>query len=209
MQVDNSDRKLQKHLEQELLEEYKFDDKALYFVKDDEKYDIIPEIINGKNIADYIDEDIFEKLEQLEKEEELREAAGVYDSDEVCIDLFIICFVPYSYKFWLEENLVDDLVVLKSKIEIHQNKVPTKANLFRHPPNNMYVSINLMFLILVARFTIKQFYQLYGLLKCFPSIILKTGVNNFHFSLCRKRRIQKMKKSEKLLNCKKLLHFFT
>ncbi|XP_066921257.1 GTP-binding protein 4-like [Clytia hemisphaerica] len=82
MQVDSSDRKLQKHLEQELLEEYKFDDKALYFVKDDEKYDIIPEIINGKNIADYIDEDIFEKLEQLEKEEELKEAAGVYDSDE-------------------------------------------------------------------------------------------------------------------------------
>merc|ERR1719378_1738085 len=80
MQVDSSDRKLQKHLEQEQLEDYKFDDKALYFVKDDEKYDIIPEIINGKNIADYIDEDIFEKLEQLEEEEnsedeEIRETA--------------------------------------------------------------------------------------------------------------------------------------
>ena len=83
MNVDKDDKKLQKHLEQELLEEYKFDDKALYFVKDDEKYDIIPEIINGKNIADYIDADIFDKLEQLEKEEELREAAGVYNTDEV------------------------------------------------------------------------------------------------------------------------------
>lgn len=75
------DRKLQKHLEQELREDYSFDDKALYLIKDDEKYDIIPEIINGKNIADYIDEDIFRKLEELEKEEELREAAGMYDSD--------------------------------------------------------------------------------------------------------------------------------
>jgi len=83
MNVDKDSRKLQKHLEQELLEEYKFDDKALYFVKDEEKYDIIPEIINGKNIADYIDEDIFDKLEQLEKEEELKEAAGVYESDDV------------------------------------------------------------------------------------------------------------------------------
>ena len=83
MNLDKEDKKLQKHLEQELLEEYKFDDKALYFVKDNEKHDIIPEIVNGKNIADYIDADIFEKLEQLEKEEELREAAGVYNSDEV------------------------------------------------------------------------------------------------------------------------------
>lgn len=74
------DKKLQHHLELED-EEYKFDDKALYFVKDGEKYDIIPEIMMGKNIADYIDTDIMEKLEALEKEEEMREAAGFYDSD--------------------------------------------------------------------------------------------------------------------------------
>ncbi|XP_065666797.1 GTP-binding protein 4 isoform X2 [Hydra vulgaris] len=79
--MDSASKKLQKHYEQSLLEDYNFDDKALYFVKDNEKYDIIPEILNGKNIADYIDEDLFEKLEQLEKEEELREAAGVYESD--------------------------------------------------------------------------------------------------------------------------------
>jgi len=36
----------------------------------------VPEMYNGHNIADYIDPDIFEKLEQLEKEEELREQAG-------------------------------------------------------------------------------------------------------------------------------------
>jgi len=27
------------------------------------KYDIVPEIIDGKNIADYVDADILEKLE--------------------------------------------------------------------------------------------------------------------------------------------------
>lgn len=79
-------KKLQKHLEQELQDEYRFDDRALYYVKDDEKYDVVPEIINGKNIADYIDQEIFDKLEQLEKEEELREAAGVYESDEEELD---------------------------------------------------------------------------------------------------------------------------
>lgn len=88
MNVDKDAKKLQKHLEQELLEDYKFDEKSLYLVKDDEKYDIIPEIINGKNVADYIDADIFEKLEELEKEEELREAAGVYDPDDVSFEIY-------------------------------------------------------------------------------------------------------------------------
>lgn len=40
-------------------------------MKNDEwKFDIIPEIIDGKNIAEYIDPDIMKKLEELEKEEE-------------------------------------------------------------------------------------------------------------------------------------------
>ena len=98
MDVDSEPKKLQKHYEQELLEEYKFDDRALYMIKDDEKYDIIPEIINGKNISDYIDADIFEKLEQLEKEEELREATGIYESDDVCFSFLLyslICHVPF------------------------------------------------------------------------------------------------------------------
>jgi len=79
-------KRLQKHIEQEELENYHFDDKSLYFVKDGHKHDIIPEILDGKNIADYIDADIFENLEALEKEEELREAAGFYDSDDEDVD---------------------------------------------------------------------------------------------------------------------------
>ena len=42
---------------------------------------MIPEVWNGHNVADYVDPDILEKLEELEREEEAREKAGVYDSD--------------------------------------------------------------------------------------------------------------------------------
>jgi len=40
------------------------------------RYDIVPEFWQGHNIADYIDPEIFSKLEALEKEEELREKSG-------------------------------------------------------------------------------------------------------------------------------------
>lgn len=51
-----------------------------YILANDEwKNDIIPEIMDGKNIADFIDPDIAEKLEALEREEETLEAEGFYD----------------------------------------------------------------------------------------------------------------------------------
>jgi len=56
--------------------------KKNFDLPEEEKYDVIPEHWNGHNIADYVDPDIMEKLEALEKEEELREKAGVYDSEE-------------------------------------------------------------------------------------------------------------------------------
>ena len=40
----------------------------------DWKTDHVPEIMDGKNIADFIDPDILERLEELEKEEELHDA---------------------------------------------------------------------------------------------------------------------------------------
>lgn len=46
------------------------------------KYDIIPEIYNGKNVADFIDPDIEAKLEALEREEEALAEQGFYASDE-------------------------------------------------------------------------------------------------------------------------------
>lgn len=54
-----------------------------YLLADPEwKQDIIPEIMDGKNIADFVDLDIEEKLEALEREEEALEAQGFYDSEE-------------------------------------------------------------------------------------------------------------------------------
>ena len=45
------------------------------------KMDRMPEIMDGKNIADFIDPDIAEKLEALEREEEKLQAEGFYESE--------------------------------------------------------------------------------------------------------------------------------
>lgn len=47
------------------------DKRKLYMLKDDDwKWDKIPEIWEGKNVADFIDPDIEEKLRLLEEEED-------------------------------------------------------------------------------------------------------------------------------------------
>ena len=48
----------------------------------------MPEIMDGKNIADFIDPDIEEKLEALEREEERLVAEGFYESEEEMVGLF-------------------------------------------------------------------------------------------------------------------------
>ncbi|KAL8792325.1 MAG: hypothetical protein Q9195_005116 [Heterodermia aff. obscurata] len=54
-----------------------------YLLDDDEwKHDRVPEVVNGKNVYDFIDPDIESKLAALEEEEEKLEANGYYDSDE-------------------------------------------------------------------------------------------------------------------------------
>ncbi|CAD1474489.1 unnamed protein product, partial [Heterotrigona itama] len=72
-------RKLEREIEEEMGDDYVLDLKKNYDIEGDQKYDIIPEIWEGHNIADYIDSDIFDKLNELEKEEQLREEAGMYD----------------------------------------------------------------------------------------------------------------------------------
>lgn len=76
-------RILERDIEEEMGDDYVHDVKKRYSLPNPEhKYDVIPEIINGKNIADYVDTDILERLEELEREEELKEAAGEYDSEQ-------------------------------------------------------------------------------------------------------------------------------
>ena len=45
--------------------------------------------MDGKNIADFIDPDIAEKLEALEREEEKLQAEGFYDSDSDIVCAFV------------------------------------------------------------------------------------------------------------------------
>lgn len=54
-------RKLERDLEVELGNQYYLDLKKNYILKnDEEKYDIIPEIWEGHNIADFLDQNILE-----------------------------------------------------------------------------------------------------------------------------------------------------
>uniref|UniRef100_A0A3P9Q5S7 Nucleolar GTP-binding protein 1 n=1 Tax=Poecilia reticulata TaxID=8081 RepID=A0A3P9Q5S7_POERE len=83
MEVDTPKRKLERDLEMELGDDYVLDlQKYWDLMNEDEKHDKIPEVWEGHNVADYIDPDIMRKLEELEKEEELKERAGEYESDE-------------------------------------------------------------------------------------------------------------------------------
>ena len=75
-------RKTERDIELEEGDDYVLDLKKNYMLQNpDEKYDRIPEILDGHNIADFIDPDILQKLDELEKEEQMFEAAGMYDSE--------------------------------------------------------------------------------------------------------------------------------
>lgn len=57
--------------------------KDKYLLEDDEwKNDVMPEIMDGKNVYDFLDPDIAAKLQALEEEEERLESEGFYNSDE-------------------------------------------------------------------------------------------------------------------------------
>uniref|UniRef100_A0A4X1T1Q7 Nucleolar GTP-binding protein 1 n=1 Tax=Sus scrofa TaxID=9823 RepID=A0A4X1T1Q7_PIG len=82
MELGEQKRKRERDVELEMGDDYVLDlQKYWDIMNSSEKHDKIPEIWEGHNIADYIDPDIMQKLEELEKEEELRAAAGEYDSE--------------------------------------------------------------------------------------------------------------------------------
>lgn len=75
-------RKTERDIELEEGDDYSLDLRKNYMLENpEEKYDRIPEILDGHNIADFIDTDILQKLDKLEKEEQQFEAAGMYDSE--------------------------------------------------------------------------------------------------------------------------------
>ncbi|MCJ1370689.1 Nucleolar GTP-binding protein 1 [Loxospora ochrophaea] len=62
---------------------YNIDLKQKYLLESgDWKHDRVPEVFNGKNVYDFVDPDIDEKLAALEEEEEKLEADGYYQSDD-------------------------------------------------------------------------------------------------------------------------------
>ncbi|CAG0921831.1 unnamed protein product [Notodromas monacha] len=86
MEVDEEDaktRKLEKDLELELGDDYYLDLKKWYDLPEEYRWDILPEIWNGHNIADFMDPAIQEKFQKLLEEEEMREKAGFYDDEVV------------------------------------------------------------------------------------------------------------------------------
>ncbi|KAJ2938215.1 hypothetical protein O0L34_g18558 [Tuta absoluta] len=80
-------RKLEREIEVEAGDDYVLDLKKNYAdIAEEERYDPIPEFWEGHNIADYIDPEIFDKLAELEKDEELREAGGMYAIPKIELD---------------------------------------------------------------------------------------------------------------------------
>lgn len=80
MEVEKTRRKLEREIELEQGRDYILDLRKTWDLKnDEEKYDKIPETWNGHNVADFIDPDIMEKLNQLEEEEDKLMQAGFYD----------------------------------------------------------------------------------------------------------------------------------
>ena len=53
-------RKLEREIEEEMGDDYMLDLKKNYDLQEEYKYDIIPELWEGHNIADYIDPEIFQ-----------------------------------------------------------------------------------------------------------------------------------------------------
>ena len=75
-------RKFAKDLQAELREDYSTNLRDEWDLENPEwRYDDIPEIVDGKNVVDFVDPDLDEKLAMLEEEEAERKAAGEYDSD--------------------------------------------------------------------------------------------------------------------------------
>lgn len=79
---DEKMRKLEREIELEMGDKYFLDLKKHYLLKNEnEKYDIVPEVWEGHNVADFITPEILAQFKKIEEEEKLRTEAGFYDED--------------------------------------------------------------------------------------------------------------------------------
>lgn len=89
LKAELSGGKTERELELELGDDYTLDFKKRYDIPDEEKYDIPSEVWEGHNVADFIDEQLVQKVRRLEEEERRRDEEGYYDltsGDEEGID---------------------------------------------------------------------------------------------------------------------------
>jgi len=106
--------KLERDIEEEEGDDYVLDlRKEWDLANPDEKYDKIPEIFLGKNVADYVDPDIDKKLAKLLEEERLREEAGFYH---------------FSSDDEEEKELEQKLAIIKSNRKLKQLEAVDKRN---------------------------------------------------------------------------------
>ena len=101
--TDPERRKLEKDLEVEAggAGQYSIDLRKNYILdKEEWKYDVLPEFMDGKNVCDFIDPEIEAKLNALEEEEERLEAEGFYDDDEEIVRS------PLSLSFRISDLMV-------------------------------------------------------------------------------------------------------
>ncbi|GAB0093347.1 Nucleolar GTP-binding protein 1 [Sergentomyia squamirostris] len=128
IEAEKRKRKLEKDLEEELMEDYTLDLKKNYVtIPEEERQDAIPEFWEGHNIADYIDPDIFEKLEELEREEGLRMEAGFYEPPQLNMDETLKEIRELAKQIRYKKFLLKDarrLDAKKKRPTIPRNKMP-------------------------------------------------------------------------------------
>ncbi|KAK9687460.1 NOGCT domain protein [Popillia japonica] len=114
-------RKLERDIELEEGDDYILNLKKHYVdIPEEERYDIIPEIWEGHNIADYIDPEIFDKLEELEKDEEIREETGMYVVPKIELDETMLEIKRLALQIRNKKAIMRD----ESRVN-KQNKKPT------------------------------------------------------------------------------------
>jgi nucleolar GTP-binding protein len=102
--------------------------KEKYLLKDDDwRFDRIPEVMDGKNIADFIDPDILTKLDALEREEEQRVAA--LEAELAQLDAADRARDDYEESLSSgEEELVDKIRAKKSLIKVARARASKVRN---------------------------------------------------------------------------------
>jgi nucleolar GTP-binding protein len=120
-----------RRLEREIEEEnggagvYNIDLKKFYDLADPEwKSDKVPEFLNGKNIADYVDPDIEERLNALEAEEERLTQEGFYDESDSMSD-------EENAEIRMKANLIRDKKTLMKNDARMKKSLKNKAQIPR------------------------------------------------------------------------------